>query len=53
MKEIFLSDRINRIARIFSQFPEEAEKAQSSSSEGFSFSLFFRKSGNNYPVNPV
>jgi len=46
MKEIFLSDRINRIARIFSQLPEEAEKAQSASGEGFRFLLFFRKGGN-------
>jgi hypothetical protein len=37
----------------FSQLPEEAEKAQSTSGEGFSFSLFFRESENNYPVNPV
>jgi len=37
----------------FSQLPEEAEKAKSSSSEGFRFSLFFRESENDYPVNPV
>jgi len=40
MKEIFLSDRINRIARIFSQLPEEAVKAQSARGEGFSFFAF-------------
>jgi hypothetical protein len=53
--KFFLSDRINRIIRIFfiSQLPEEAVKTQSSSGEGFSFSLFFRESENNYPVNPV
>jgi len=28
-------------------------KAQSTGGEGFGFSLFFRKSGNNYPVDPV
>jgi hypothetical protein len=37
----------------FSQLPEEAVKVQSTGGEGFSFSLFFRKSENNYPVNPV
>jgi len=37
----------------FSQLPEEAVKAQSSSGEGFRFSLLFRESKNNYPVNPV
>jgi hypothetical protein len=37
----------------FSQLPEEAEKTQSTSGEGFSFSLFFRESENDYPVNPV
>jgi len=37
----------------FSQLPEEAVKGQSARGEGFSFSLFFRESGNDYPVDPV
>jgi hypothetical protein len=48
--KFFLSDRINRIARIISQLPEEAVKVQFTSGEGFSFSLFFRESENDYPV---
>jgi hypothetical protein len=49
MKEIFLSDRINRIPRIFSfflSFLKEAEKTPTS--------LFLSgKAKINYPVNPV